>query len=125
MRRERLRQRERELKDSESKREVEREGEKEIEGAERERLSLKKFFLLFNLFITFGCIGSDFSVDHLVMSMCTVFSCVVRGCLLQPVLSLCKTLLAFALLHSVLQGQVCLLLHVSLDPLVCLIHNQC
>jgi len=83
MRRERLRQRERELKDSESKREVEREGEKEIEGAERERLSLKNFFLLFNLFITFGCIGSDFSVDHLVMSMCRVFSYVVgRGCLL-------------------------------------------
>ena len=40
------------------------------------------------------------------MSMCRVFSCVVgRGCLLWPVRSLGKTLLAFALLHSVLQGQ--------------------
>ena len=34
------------------------------------------------------------------MSMCSVFSCVVgRGCLLLPVCSLGKTLLAFALLH--------------------------
>ena len=46
---------------------------------------------------------SDFSIDHLVMSMCTVRSCVVgRGCLLWLVRSLGKTLLAFALLHSVL-----------------------
>ena len=38
---------------------------------------------------------SDFSIDHLVMSMCRVFSCVVgRGCLLSPVHSLGKTLLA-------------------------------
>ena len=43
-------------------------------------------------------------------------SCVVgRGCLLWPVRSLSKTLLAFALLHFVLQGQICLLLQVSLD----------
>ena len=35
---------------------------------------------------------SDFCVDHLVMSMCRVFSCVVgRGCLLWPVRSLGKT----------------------------------
>ena len=47
------------------------------------------------------------------MSMCRVFSCVVgRGCLLWPVCSLGITLLAFALLHSVLQGQICLLLQV-------------
>ena len=50
------------------------------------------------------------------MSMCRVFSCVVgRGWLLWPVCSLCTTLLAFALLHFVLQGQICLLLQVSLD----------
>ena len=50
------------------------------------------------------------------MSMCRVFSCVVgRGCLLWPVRSLGKTLLAFALLHFVLQGQIYLLLQVSLD----------
>ena len=43
------------------------------------------------------------------MSVCRVFSSVVgRGCLLWPVLSLGKTLLAFALLHSVLQGQICI-----------------
>ena len=37
---------------------------------------------------------SDFGVDHLVLSMCRVFSCVVgRGCLLWPVRSLGKTLL--------------------------------
>ena len=44
--------------------------------------------------------------------MCRVLSCVVgRGCLLQPVCSLGKTLLAFALLHFILQGKlVCYLL---------------
>ena len=42
-----------------------------------------------------------FGVDHLVLSTCRVFSCVVgRGCLLWPVCSLGKTLLAFAQLHS-------------------------
>ena len=57
------------------------------------------------------------------MSMCRVFSCVVgRGCLLWPVHSFGKTLLAFALLHSVLQGQICLLLQVFLDFL--LLHSS-
>ena len=57
------------------------------------------------------------------MSTCRVFSCVVgRGCLLWPVRSLGKTLLAFALLHYVLQGQICLLLQVSLDFL--LLHSS-
>ena len=42
------------------------------------------------------------------MSMCRVISCVVgRGCFLWPVHSVGKTLLAFALLHFVLQGQTC------------------
>ena len=67
----------------------------------------------------FGCKENnqfDFGIDHLVMSMCQVFSCVVgRGCLLRPVCSLGKTLLAFALLHFAFQGQNCLLLQVSLD----------
>ena len=55
------------------------------------------------------------------MSMCRVFSCVVgRGCLLWPVHSLGKTLLAFALLHSVFQGQICLLLQMFLDFLLCI-----
>ena len=50
------------------------------------------------------------------MSMCRVIFCVVgRGCLLWPVYSLGKTLLTFALLHSELQDQTCLLLQVSLD----------
>ena len=41
------------------------------------------------------------------MSMCRVFSCVVgRGYLPWPVHSLDKTLLAFALFHFVLQGQI-------------------
>ena len=61
---------------------------------------------------------SVFSIDHVVMSMCRVFSCVVgRGCLLWPVCSLGKSLF-FAVLHSVLQGQTCLLLQVSLDFLL-------
>ena len=62
---------------------------------------------------------SDFSIDHLVMSMCRVLSYVVgRGSLLWPVHSLGKTLLAFELLHFVLLGQTCLLFQVSLDFLL-------
>ena len=58
-----------------------------------------------------------------MMSMCRVFSCVVeRGCLLWPVHFLGKTLLDFALLHSVFQGQICLLLQVFLDFL--LLHSS-
>ena len=54
---------------------------------------------------------SDFGIHNLGMSMCRVFSCVVgRGCLLWPVHFLGKTLLVFVLLHSVFQGQICLLL---------------
>ena len=57
------------------------------------------------------------------MSMCRVFSCVVgRGYLLWPVRSLGKTLLAIALLHSLLQGQICLLLQVLPDFL--LLHSS-
>ena len=55
------------------------------------------FFVVVVVFL-FGCKEyneSDFGVDHLVMFMCRVFSCVVgRGCLLWPVRSLGKTLLA-------------------------------
>ena len=41
---------------------------------------------------------SDFAIEHLVMSTCRVFSCVVgRGCLLWSVYSFGKTLLAFDL----------------------------
>ena len=54
---------------------------------------------------------------------CVVFSCVVgRGCLLWPVHFLGKTLLAFALLHSAFQGQICLLVQVFLDFL--LLHSS-
>ena len=42
----------------------------------------------------------------------------LERCLLWPVRSLGKTLLAFALLHSVLQGQICLLLQGFLDFLI-------
>ena len=50
---------------------------------------------------------------------CPCVECVSgRGCLLWPVHSLGKTLLAFAFLHSVLQGQIYLLLQVSLDFLL-------
>ena len=53
------------------------------------------------------------------MSMCRAVSCIVgRGCLLWPVHSLGRTLLAFALIHFVLRGQTCLLLQVSLDFLI-------
>ena len=57
------------------------------------------------------------------MSVCSVTYCIVgRGCLLWPVCSLGKTLLAFVLLHSVLQGQSSLLLQISLDLL--LLHSS-
>ena len=56
-----------------------------------------------------------FSIDHLVMSMCRVFSCVVgRWCLLWPVRSLGNLWPA----SFVLQGQICLLLQVSLNLLL-------
>ena len=52
-----------------------------------------------------------------------VISCVVgRGCLLWPMHSLDKTLLAFVFLHFVLQSQTCLLLQMSLDFL--LLHSS-
>ena len=57
------------------------------------------------------------------MSMCRVFSCVIgRGCLLWTVHSLGKILLAFDLLHFVVQGHICLLLQVPLDFL--LLHSS-
>ena len=56
------------------------------------------------------------SVLTLCWCSCVVFSCVVgRGCLQWPVCSLGKTILALALLSFVVQGQICLLLQVSLD----------
>ena len=59
------------------------------------------------------------------MSMCRVFSCVVgRGCFLWPVRSLGKTVLAFALLHSVLQGQICLLLYPLIFSLLLLLLSR-
>ena len=55
--------------------------------------------------------------------MCRVISWVAgKGYLLWPVFSLVKTLLTFALLHFVVQGQICLLLQVSLDFL--LLHSN-
>ena len=73
-------------------------------------------------FSIFGCKEynqSDFGVDHLVMPMCKISSCVVgRGCLFWLVRFLGKALLAFALLHSVFQGQICLRLQVFLDSLL-------
>ena len=55
------------------------------------------------------------------MSMCRVVSCVVGGgCLLWPACSVGKTLLAFALLHCVLQGQTCLLLRYILTSYFCI-----
>ena len=79
-----------------------------------------------NSFSIFGCKEdnqSDFSVDQLVMSMYRVICWIVwKECLLWPVFSLDKTLLAFALFPFVLQGQACLLFWVSLDFL--LLHSH-
>ena len=62
----------------------------------------KNIITLFSVLTIWWC-HSIFSIDHLVMSMGTVFSCVVgRGCLLWSVCSLGKTLLTFALLRLML-----------------------
>ena len=61
----------------------------------------------------------SFGIDHLVIPMCRVISCAVgTWCLLSPVHSLGKILLAFDLLCFVLRGQICLLFQVSLDFLL-------
>ena len=76
-------------------------------------LSHSQLLVLFLLMVwSFSSFGykeynpSDFGVDHLVMSMCRVFSCVVgkRVFTMTSAFSW-QTLLAFALLHFVLQGQ--------------------
>jgi len=55
-----------------------------------------------------------------MMPLCRDISCTVgRGCLLWPVCSLSKTLLAFMLLYFVFQDQTCLLLQVSLSSYFC------
>ena len=53
------------------------------------------FLLTVSSFSIFGCKEynqSDFSIDHLAMSMCRIICCAVgRGCFLRPVRSLGKT----------------------------------
>jgi len=91
-------------------------------------LSHSQLLVLFVLsvysFSIFSCEYNqfDFGIDHLVMSMWGVISCVGRGRLLWPVCSFGKTLLTFSLLHFVLQVQNFLLLQVSLDFL--LLHSS-
>ena len=64
---------------------------------------------------------SDFTIDHLVTSMCRVFSCVVgRECLLWPVHSLGKTLVAFSLLHFVLEAKLACYTRYLLPSYFCL-----
>ena len=80
---------------------------------------LQVLFLLttwsFSIFVCKEYNKSDFYIDHVMISICRVVSWVVgTWCFLWPAYSLDKTLLAFALLHFVLQGQICLLLQVSL-----------
>ena len=58
---------------------------------------------------------SDFGVDYLVMSMCSLLLCCWKRCFPWPVRSLGKTLLAFDLLCFALQGQICLLLQVCIS----------
>ena len=55
------------------------------------------------------------------MSICRIISCIVeRRCLLWPIHSLGRTLLAFALLHFVLPGQICSALGL---PLLCFLSH--
>ena len=78
--------------------------------------SLSLFFFFFADYVEllhFSCKEYnqfDFDINHQVISICRVISCVVgRGHLLWPVHSLGKTVLAFDLLHFVLQGQTYLI----------------
>ena len=59
---------------------------------------------------------SDFRINHLVMSMCKVVSHVLEEGVCYDQCILLVKLLAFALLHFVLQGQICLLLQVIWLP---------
>ena len=64
----------------------------------------------------------SFCVGHLVMSMCRVFSCVLEEGVCYDQYVLLAKYLAFALLHSIFQGQIFLLLQVFLDIL--LLHSS-
>ena len=82
------------------------------------------FLLTVQNFSIFGCKEYnlfDFSIDHLVMSICRVtFRVVGRGYFLWSVCSLDKTLLAFAWLHFVFQGQRYLLFQGLLTTCFCI-----
>ena len=66
-----------------------------------------------------ACLAANFIINLiLVLTICDVG----KGCLLWQACSLDKTLLAFALLHFVLQVQICLLFLVSLNFL--LLHSN-
>ena len=56
------------------------------------------------------------------MSMCRIFSCVLEEGVCYDQCILLEELLAFAVLHSILQGQICLLLQEFLDFL--LLHSS-
>ena len=59
---------------------------------------------------------SDFGIDHLVISYVEVSLVLLeKGVCSDQCVLLTELLLAFALLHFVLQGQACVLLQVSLD----------
>ena len=88
---------------------------------------LQVLFLLtvysFSIFGYKECNQSDFSIDYLVMSMGKPVSCVVeKKCLLWSVHYFGAFMLAFTLLHFVVQGQTCPLLQVSLNFL--LLHSN-
>ena len=77
----------------------------------------------FSIFGYKECNQYDFGIDHLLMSLCKVISCVVeKGCLLWLVHSLDRIQLVFVLLPFVLRGQTCLLFQVYLDFL--LLHSS-
>ena len=63
--------------------------------------------------LIFGCKKYnqfDFGINQLMMSMCGVVSVLLKEGICYDQCILFRKLLAFALLHVVLQGQTCLLL---------------
>ena len=81
------------------------------------------FYWLYFPFSIFSCIGynqSDFSTAHLMMSMCRVISCFWKSVFAMCSVFSWQNLLAFVLLHFVLQNQPCLLLQVLLTSYFCI-----
>ena len=86
-------------------------------------VDLVLFLLTVWSFSTFGCKEykqSDFAIDHLVIFICRVSLVLLEEGICYDQCILLAKLLAFSLLHFVLQGQICLLLQLFLTSYFCI-----